>query len=133
MKEKPKAGQQVFVVHQVPRQRTGSSGQSYHAEVLRVGTKYCYLRIHGRDEPFDWRTGRSADKDYRVRANGLGFDVYDSKAEWAKQQFDAARLSRLKERIVCRNGWALVDMPPECVERIHAVLDEFGIETGATQ
>jgi hypothetical protein len=132
MKEKPKSGQQVYVVHQVPRQRTGKSGESHHAEVLRVGAKYCYVRMYGREHPFDWRTGHSKHGDGNARANGYGFDVYDSQQEYAKQQRDAVRLRQLKERIVGRNGWALVDIPPECVEKIHTVLDEFGIDKGAT-
>ena len=130
MKEKPKAGQQVFVVHQVPRQRTGKSGESHHAEVLRVGTKHCYLLIHGREQAFDWRTGASVGGVDDARANGFGFDVYDSQADWAKQQRDIHQLRELGERLISHGR--LRFMPPECVEKIHAVLDEFGIEKGAT-
>lgn len=126
MKVKPKQGQQVYVVHR--KRRHGGGGQS-HMDVLRVGTKYCYLLIHGREHPFDWRTGFSVHKESNARANGFGFDVYDSQDDYDKQQRAISQARRLQKRMVGAFGQVKF-LAAECVDKIHAVLDEFGIETG---
>ena len=126
--DKPKAGQEVYVVEQ--SQRYGGPGRRYHAKIVRVGTKNAYIERHGKEAGFDWGTGKSKHSDNNARANGFGFDAYESQADLARVERENTERKRLDLRLVKLRGWGLIDMPFECVEKIHAVLDEFQIEKG---
>lgn len=117
-----RAGDTVFVVYQ--GRRGDSEEKTSNEKVVRVGRKYAYIKPGPHFElPFCRKTGVSVhDINSNARANGHGFNVYSSEAYYRKRQFDEFEKLRLQNRIVDRNG-KLVDLSPEVVEMIHAVLD----------
>ena len=118
-------GDNVFVVWQ---RRRGDDGDR-RTEVLpiaKVGRKYLYIEIHRRLTQFDRETGISVHKESNVRANGMGFDVYQSREAWEAQQHAAAEATRLAARMCSR--WGLNrPLPAETVAAIHAALTSGGI------
>jgi hypothetical protein len=119
---KLKTGEKVFVVPQVTRYRTG---EPFYTEVTRVGKKYGYILRYGCERPFDLLTGASHHKENNDRINGFGFDVYKSEDEYNKEQKVASDYADLKSRL--RGNYDFPKLPPEVVDKITAILNEYSI------
>jgi hypothetical protein len=120
-----KVGDVVFVVYQRTRYdtRNATPPRQESQEVVRVGRKFGYVKRYGREEPFELDTGRSSHKESNVRTNGQGFDVYETQQEYERIEHERSEYQRLEVRIR-KNSWSIVELPPDAVEKIHAVLDE---------
>ena len=119
-----KVGDTVFVVHQLLR--TKKEHRTEEKTVIKVGRQYAYLAGGYYDMQFSRETGASVHpKDCNARANGYGFDVYLSRCDWEKLVADTEAKQRLQKRLVRCYG-TLVDLSPEVVGRIHAILDDAG-------
>lgn len=117
-----KVGDTVFVVHQ--KKRTEKEHRTEERTVIKVGRQYAYLAGGYYDMQFSRETGQSVHlKDCNARNNGYGFDVYLSRGDWEKLVADTDAKQRLQKRLVKSYG-TLVDLPPEVVGRIHAILDD---------
>lgn len=120
-----KVGDTVFVVHQ--KKRSEKENRTEEKTVIKVGRQYAYLAGGYYDMQFSRETGHSVHvKDCNARANGYGFDVYLSRWDWEKLVIDTDAKQRLQKRLVKSYG-ALVDLSPEVVGRIHAILDDAGV------
>ncbi len=121
---KLKVGDQVFVVH-LPawRAKEGDPRKTNHATIEKVGSKYGYIRNGRGLEPFHLTTWKSVDKSGCERANGWGFDVYDSREQWEAKERAEKELARLRARLV-GNWGELNPIDPKTVEAIHAILDQ---------
>jgi len=115
-------GDVVCVVDQ--RRRGSLEPEPRSEQVVRVGRKFGYIKGYGDDRPFDLATGVSHHKEGNARANGYGFDVYKSEADYIQEVFRASEFRRLKQRLISGYSSSLVNLSHECVSKIHAVLDE---------
>lgn len=122
-----KVGDTVFVVHQLRRgEKEHRAGEK---TVIKVGRQYAYLEGGYYDMPFCRDTGESVHKkDSNARSNGDGFDVYLCRWDWEKLVIEKDAQQRLQKRLVKPHWGGLVDLAPEVVDRIHAILDEAGVE-----
>lgn len=122
-----KVGDTVFVVRQ--RRRGEKEHRTEELTVEKVGRQYAYLDGGYYDVPFCRDTGQSVHKkDCNARSNGYGFDVYLCRGEWEKMFIEKDAKQRLQKRLVKPHWGGLVDLAPEVVDRIHAILDEAGVE-----
>lgn len=120
-------GQTVFVVHQRSRaaERSGAEVKTEERTVERVGRKYAYLAARFDPEPFCLETGASHHpRDSNVRANGFGFDVFESRAAWETKIHADEEYTRLRKRLVAAHGSGLKPLTSETVEAIHRILDD---------
>jgi hypothetical protein len=123
--ENIKVGDLVFVVHQQKRFET--ERRSEIKTVLRVGRKFAFITMYGKEHPFCLATGRSVHKpDSNARVNGFGFDVYLDREEYELEDFNYSEKKRLEGRI-CRRFGSIIDLSPEAVRKIHDVLDADGV------
>lgn len=89
--------------------------------------KYAYIKPYAKEEPFCRETGKSIHKECNTRANGYGFDIYLYEQDWKDEHLAFKEKKRLQERLL--DSWSrLFDFPPDVVNKIHAVLDDAGIE-----
>lgn len=127
--KKFKAGDSVFVVNQTPTpqamfaDRINGLKNKTLLPVLRVGTKYAYLNRGLGEERFDPKTGESFEPSGTERANGYGFDVYESEEAYNKLMHANAERKRLGERLLDRDWGLKRDLTDEQVTAIHAALD----------
>lgn len=125
-----KPGDKVFVVHQ--RQRGQKEHRTETCEVVRVGSKYAYIKRYRREAAFFKNTGVSVHQDNNARLNGYGFDVYATEQDWLREQHEESEEARLTERLERNRGCGLIKLPPLVVAAIHAVLDENNIAKEST-
>jgi hypothetical protein len=124
-----KVGDTVWIVPQ--RQRWGKQENGFTATVTNVARKYAIAKTSEqwvREYCFHRDCGASKEKpDSNARVNGFGFDVYHNEAE--VEELDRQRKLRdaLHNRVVTRWG-GIKEMPIACVEKIHAILNEYGVE-----
>lgn len=125
-----KVGQSVFIVPQKSRHSQQEPG--FTAVVTKVARKYATAQTNDgkwkREYEFNREFGSNKEKpDSNVRVNGFGFDVYHDVAEVVEQERQCQIRGALPARLV--NSWgSLKDIPIECVEKIHALLTEYGVE-----
>ena len=124
-----KVGDRVFVVFQ-RRRNDRSAPRTETKAVKKVGRKYAYLN----DERGTWaqRFKRENGESFHgpehganERANGFGFDVYRSRAEWEQVKAGKAEAKRLTKRLVqagllVRTG---ARVRQEWVRDMHKLLD----------
>lgn len=122
-RKKPVVGQMVYVVF--GRKRGGE--QAYRC-VTRVGRKFGYLKIsdHGEEEPFCLDEWKFHDPNGNANMNGYGFQIYESKEDFERQQLESAERQRLNDRIHNRSAYfnRMIVLPHDAVMKIHAILDE---------
>jgi len=123
-------GQSVFIVPQ--KSRHAKQEQGFAAVVTKIGRKYATATATDgkwkREYEFNREFGSSKEKpDSNVRVNGFGFDVYHDVAEVVEQERQRQVRALLPARLVNRWG-SLKDIPFECVEKIHALLTDYGVE-----
>lgn len=116
-----KVGDTVFVVYQ--KSRHSQPKEPTLEKVVRVGKKYGYIERHGREAPFYLDSGISYHKESNERVNGYGFDVYASEEDYRKEKHEADEFNRLQSRLISDSWRRLVDLPPDAVQKIHAILD----------
>lgn len=122
-------GDLVFVVPQRKRaQQSDPPGEL--TPIVKVGRKRCYIELHRNEVPFDPATGKSVHKECNTRANGYGFDVYESEAAYLKAVQERQDNARLAERLRRIATYGRVSLPPSAVAAILAILDQH--ERGAT-
>ena len=123
-----KAGDTVFVVPQRRYQ------EPYETTIVRVGRKYGYIneRGYGSTSRYDIDTGESVHGDCNARINGRGFDVYRTRQEFERVNRERAEFERLGERVVGSRA-RLIALPPDAVERMHAILDEVEQRKGGAE
>ena len=124
-----KVGDEVFVVDQRNRYSVSNNrpARTYFATITKVGRKYAYIGVHGRDLPFHRADGTSHHKEWNSRANGFGFDVYDCEASYVKKQAVDQEFARLQTRLVDRWG-KMHPLGDDVVSKIHDLLDAEGLE-----
>lgn len=128
MFERLKVGDKVFVVKQNSRFRNDQPRQTFKAEIEKLGRKYGYIKAGCFRGAFCLQTGKSHhNENSNARANGFGFDVYESEEDYLREQRRVQQLSRLQERLVSRHG-KLYHLAPHVVELIHQLLDEEGLD-----
>jgi hypothetical protein len=125
-----KVGDAVFVVPQ--KQRHGNQEPGFIAVVSKVARKYAIANHNkgnwNRIYEFVRESGASKESpDSNLRVNGFGFDVYHSESEFFEAQRRHQIRTSLPGRIVDRWGRMKI-MPHACIERIHAILNEYGVE-----
>lgn len=125
LNKKLKVGDTVFVVYQKRRRETEHRTET--AIVSKVGRKYAYVTLNRQEWPFYPDTGMSAEKDSNARINGWGFDVYHCREDWEQEQRQLAEYKRLKSRLVLNSWGGFVNLNPDAVAEIHAVLDKHGV------
>lgn len=114
-------GDAVFVVHQSRRGTSG--GRSEHATIERVGRQYAYIKLYSRLSPFCRKTGESVHNvDSNARANGEGFDVYRSEADYCEARLAIERFNDLESRLITRLG-RLKPLPAAVVQKFIDILD----------
>ena len=120
-----KAGDMVFVV---PQRR---NWEPYETTIVRVGRKYGYIneRCCGGESPYDLSSGVSVHGDCNARINRHGFDVYRTREEFEIVNHRRWEFERLDSRLV-GNRSRLIELPPDAVERMHAILDEVEAKKG---
>ena len=118
-----KVGDTVFVVYQ--KTRHGLPKEPTYEKVVRVGHKFGYIHRYGQDAAFSLDDGVSQHKDTNARANGYGFDVYETEADYLKEKHEDDEFVRLQNRLIADSWRKLIDLPPGAVQQIHAVLDSI--------
>lgn len=119
-----KPGDKVFVVHQ--RQRGQKEHRTETCEVVRVGSKYAYIKRYRREAAFFKNTGVSVHQDNNARLNGYGFDVYATEQDWLREQHEESEearltllniLARLIQDRIMPNRWPTVAEIAEIISR----------------
>jgi len=122
-----KVGDKVWVQHQEGRYSATKEGE--YITVEKLGRKYGYLAKGFGDKAFCLKTGQSHHPSFgNVRANGWGFDVYPTQEDYLNAMHAKDEFIRLQKRLTKGNWRVIVDLPPQAVNEIHAVLDKYGIE-----
>ena len=124
-------GQEVFVVHQRSRyeERHDAPNRTELRKIVKVGRKYGYLNARHEPAPFDLETGCSHHPgDWNTRANGHGFDVYESEEAYEFEKLMRMERERLRVRLFPRNALSMIHLPHGAVEAIHKILDEYEME-----
>ena len=117
---KYKIGDSVFVVHQLSRNqiRNKLPAETNYAKIEKVGRKYAYIE-RGR---FSIATGESNHSCSTIRANGYGFDVYETEQSYLKKMNEDQEYERLKARLRC--DYRFPALTPLTVSLINQVLDD---------
>ena len=123
--KKYKVGDVVFVVPQLTHfaMRRGDQRQGKLETITSVGRKWAHV---GDDRtPFDIATGRSKDDSGCNRANGLGYDVFDSREQWERFELERKAKESLRDRLhSCNIASMIKSLTHDQVNRITAILDE---------
>jgi hypothetical protein len=120
--KKLKVGDVVFVVDQTKRHST-TPPRMRDAQIVRIGKKYGYCDDGIEDKCFGLSSWQSVHGDCNARTNGFGFDVYESRQEYERATHARNEYSRLAARLK-RDSYSIIELPPDAVQKIHAVLDE---------
>ena len=120
--KKLKVGDMVFVVYQTKRRST-EPPRMRDAQVVRIGKKYGYCDDGIGEKCFRLSDWQSVHEDSNARCNGYGFDVYESRQEYERIEHERSEYSRLVARMK-RDSYSMIELPPDAVEKIHAVLYE---------
>jgi len=127
MFENLKVGDKVWVQPQEARYSATKEGE--YIPVEKLGRKYAYLAKGFGDKAFCLKTGHSHHPSFEnARANGCGFDVYPTQEDYFNAIHAKDESKRLWKRLEKRHWRLIVDLPPQAVSEIHAVLDKHGIE-----
>ena len=118
-----KAGDAVFVVYQ--RGPHGFSVARSGTEIVtRVGRLYGYARVYGVEAPFLLSTGMSHHPgDHNARANGFGFDVYPSKADFHAAEAARRQAADLWEKLRRVRPVDLRRVPAAALDALSRALD----------
>lgn len=123
-------GDTVWIVPQ--KRRHGNQEPGFIAVVSNVARKYATAKHDegnwNRAYEFVRENGNSKETpDSNTRVNGYGFDVYHSECEVMEKERQSQIRNSLPDRLVDR--WSrLKKMPIACVEQIHRILNEYGVE-----
>lgn len=111
-------GGEILKVGGTVKVYTGRS--SLDAEILRIGTKRIYLKLHGRETPFSLETRKDCENDY-------GYAPYFRTHTEVKQRLKRnTLLTELRDLgIQDASGNDLEDYPDEALEEIIAVLRKY--------
>ncbi len=122
-------GDKVWVVR-IPGPRQPVKPGEYRT-VVKLGRMYGYLESQGYSSGrFELATGYSHDgsENGNHRSNGWGFDVYPSKEAYDQKMSDKAEAERLSKRLLAGYHPRLIDLSPQAVAAIHAILNQEGID-----
>jgi hypothetical protein len=99
---------------------------------VKLGKVYGYLETSWNpiNARFDLATGMShaGAENYNHRANGWGFDVYPSKEAYDQSRAFEDEAERLSKRILTGYHPRLIDLSPQAIAAIHAILNQEGID-----
>lgn len=123
--KKYKVGDVVFVVPLLTRfaMRRGDQRQGKFEAITSVGRRWAH--VGDERTPFDIATGRSRDSSGCNRANGLGYDVFDSREQWEQAELTRKAKDSLRDRLHSYNiALVIQSLTHDQVNRITAILDE---------
>ena len=123
--KKYKVGDVVFVVPLLTRfaMRRGDQRQGKFEAITSVGRRWAH--VGDERTPFDIATGRSHDSSGCNRANGLGYDVFDSREQWEQAELTRKAKDSLRDRLHSYNiALVIQSLTHDQVNRITAILDE---------